>query len=203
MQDTIRIMSAAEKYQVVSEAEYLASEDVSVERHEWVGGVIYSMAGETTDHNQIAQNLQSVIRGHLRGSACRVFINGVKLRLDVAETFYYPDIMVACDPRDTDRRFIRYPRVIIEVLSEHTQQTDRREKLFAYLQVETLEEYVLVSSLRREIVIYRRADGWHPQPLLDAAHELQLASLDLRVSVSEIYEGAVLGPASGSPTQPG
>lgn len=182
-------MSAAEKYEIVSEADYLALEEAAAERHELVGGVMYAMAGETTKHNEIAQSLLSAIRAHARGRGCRPFFNGVKLRLPVATTFYYPDLMVTCDPRDTDERFIQHPRLIIEVLSESTQATDRREKLFAYLQISTLEEYVLVSSLAREVVVHRRAEGWEPRPLPPDAAELHLATLDLRIPLDRIYEG--------------
>ncbi|HMO64874.1 MAG TPA: Uma2 family endonuclease [Verrucomicrobiota bacterium] len=182
-------MSTAEKYEIVSEAGYLALEEHAAERHELVGGVMYAMAGETTTHNLITQNLFLAVHGRVRGRGCRPFFNGVKLRLPVATTFYYPDLMVTCDPRDTDERFIQHPRLIIEVLSESTQATDRREKLFAYLQIPTMEEYVLVSSLTREVVVHRRAEGWEPRPLPSDAPELPLATLDLRLPLDRIYEG--------------
>lgn len=180
-------MSTTGKYDIVSEAGYLAAEEAGLERHELVGGVMYAMAGETTIHNEIAQNLLAAVREHVRGRGCRVFIHTVKLRLPVASTFYYPDLMVTCDPRDTDPRFIQHPRLILEVLSEHTQQTDRREKLFAYLQIPTLEEYVLVSSLAREVVVHRRAAGWTPQPLPPEAAALTLESLGLTIPLARIY----------------
>lgn len=185
-------MSAAEKYAIVTEAEYLALEEAAAERHELVGGVMYAMAGETTRHNLITQNLFLAIHAQVRGSRCRPFFNGVKLRLPVATTFYYPDLMVTCDPRDTDERFIQHPRLILEVLAESTQATDRREKLFAYLQIPTMEEYVLVSSLAREVVVHRRAEGWEPRPLTPDAAELHLATLDLRLPPDRIYEGVTL-----------
>lgn len=185
-------MSTAEKYDLVTEADYLALEEANEERHELVGGVMYAMAGETTTHNTLAGRLYVAISSHLpAGGRCRPFINGVKLRLPVATTFYYPDVMVTCDPRDTDLRFVQHPRVIIEVLSESTQQTDRREKLFAYLQIEALEEYILVSSLAREVVVHRRADGWAPQALPAGEAALHLASLDLQVPLDRIYEGVM------------
>jgi Uma2 family endonuclease len=186
-------MSTAEKYEIVSEADYLTLEEAAAERHELVGGVMYVMAGETTKHNRIAGRLYSDILNHLPpGARCRLFFNGVKVRLPVATTFYYPDLMVTCDPRDTDERFIQFPRLIVEVLSESTQATDRREKLFAYLQIPTMEEYVLVSSLMREVVVHRRAAGWEPRPLPADATELHLATLDLRVPLDRIYEGVTL-----------
>jgi Uma2 family endonuclease len=185
-------MSTAEKYEIVSEETYLALEQASAERHELVGGVMYAMAGETTDHNEIVQRLLVRILERLRGGPCRAFVGAVKLRLDVASTFYYPDLMVTCDPRDTDKRFIRFPKLLIEVLSPGTEAVDRREKLFAYLQVSSLEEYVLVSSFSREVVIFRRADGWRPVRLSAEARELELTSLGMRMQLEEIFGGLIL-----------
>lgn len=153
-------MSAAEKHEILTEAAYLALEETAAERHELVGGVMYAMAGETTRQNQIAGRLYSDILNHLPPEGrCRPFFNGVKLRLPVATTFYYPDLMVTCDPRDADERFIQHPRLIIEVLSESTQVTDRR------------------------------AEGWEPRPLPPDATELHLATLDLRVPLARLCEG--------------
>lgn len=184
-------MNTAEKYEIVSEETYLALEQAAAERHELVGGVMYAMAGETTDHNEIVQRLLVRLLDRLRGGPCRAFVGAVKLRLDVASTFYYPDLMVTCDPRDTDKRFIRFPKLLIEVLSPGTETVDRREKLFAYLQVSSLEEYVLVSSFSREVVIFRRADGWMPMRLPVDAEEFELVSLGLRVRIDEVYQGIV------------
>jgi Uma2 family endonuclease len=184
-------MSTAEKSEIVSEETYLALEQAGTERHELVGGVMYAMAGETTDHNEIVQRLLVRILERLRGGPCRAFVGAVKLRLDVASTFYYPDLMVTCDPRDTDKRFIRFPKLLIEVLSPGTEAVDRREKLFAYLQVSSLEEYVLVSSFSREVVIFRQADGWRPVRLPAGAGELELTSLGVRMQLEEIFGGLI------------
>jgi Uma2 family endonuclease len=184
-------MSTAEKRRIVSAETYVAREQAGTERHELVGGVMYAMAGKTTGHNEIIQRLLVRILEWLRGGPCRAFVGAVKLRLDVASTFYCPDLMVTCDPRDTDKRFIRFPKLLIEVLSPGTEAVDRREKLFAHLQVSSLEEYVPVSSFSREPVIFRRADGWMPMRLPVGAEEFELPSLGLRVRVDEVYQGIV------------
>ena len=68
----------------------------------------------------------------------------MKLRIAAADVFYYPDVFVTCDKRDRDPYFKEHPTGIMEVLSETTEGTDRREKFLAYELLENLLEYVLV-----------------------------------------------------------
>jgi Uma2 family endonuclease len=112
-----------------------------------------------------------------------------RLRLANEDIFYYPDVMVACDPRDTDRYFKRYPKVLIEVLSESTEAIDRREKFLSYRQIETLEEYVLVSQDKMEVTVFRRESHWQPEVLRQPDQLLRMATLDFTLPLSAIYEG--------------
>jgi Uma2 family endonuclease len=171
--------------------DYLAGEESADVKHEYVGGVVYAMAGGSLDHNAICLNLAAALRAHLRGGPCRVFIADVKVRLEHAgnEIFYYPDVMVGCDGRDTDPRFLRHPKVLIEVLSETTERIDRREKFWAYMSIDTLEEYALVAQDRREVTLHRRANGWRAEVVKDAAASLRLVSLDFTLPLAAVYEG--------------
>ncbi len=184
-------MQAVELAQWLSVEDYLEGEPLSEVRHEYIGGVVYAMAGASDEHNQIVGNLHAATHSHLRGKACRVFMLDAKVRLQLAgeDIFYYPDLMIACDPRDTDRYFKRFPRVLIEVLSETTERTDRREKFLSYTQLETLEEYVLVAQDRMEVTLFRRANRWQPEVLTKAELPLRLASIDFTQPLAGIYEG--------------
>ncbi len=184
-------MQAVELAQWLSVKDYLEGEPLSEVRHEYIGGVVYAMAGASDEHNQIVGNLHAATHSHLRGKACRVFMLDAKVRLQLAgeDIFYYPDLMIACDPRDTDRYFKRFPRVLIEVLSETTERTDRREKFLSYTQLETLEEYVLVAQDRMEVTLFRRANRWQPEVLTKAELPLRLASIDFTQPLAGIYEG--------------
>jgi Uma2 family endonuclease len=108
------------------------------------------------------------------------------------EVFYYPDVMVTCDPRDPAPLFKEYPKVIVEVLSESTEGTDRREKFWNYIQIESLEEYVLAAQDKMEVTLFRRSNHWKPEVLRAAGEELELSSLKLTLSLSSIYEGVEL-----------
>ena len=184
-------MTAVEKPQLLNVAEYLEGEQHSEVRHEYIGGLVYPMAGASDEHNTISLNLASAILVHLRGKSCRVFMADSKVRLqtDADDIFYYPDLMVACDPRDTNRFFKKYPCVQVEVLSESTERIDRREKFLSYTQTETLEEYILVAQDKMEVTLYRRANQWHPEILKTATQSLPLASIDFSIPLASIYEG--------------
>ncbi|MBE0540771.1 MAG: Uma2 family endonuclease [Verrucomicrobia bacterium] len=184
-------MQAAEKADFVSATDYLAAEESSQIRHEYLGGLVYAMAGETLAHNLISQNLLLQIRRKTKGGPCRVFISDVRVNfhLRTDEYYYYPDIVVTCDKRDTHPRFVRYPKLIIEVISESTERVDRREKFFAYTSIESLQEYILVSQASREATVFRRARHWKAERITGAKAALRLDSLRAKVPLAAIYEG--------------
>jgi Uma2 family endonuclease len=187
-------MIAVEKPHFLTVEEYLEGEQLSDVRHEYIGGVVYVMAGASDEHNGICLNFASALLAHLRGKSCRVFMadSKARLRADADDIFYYPDLMVACDPRDTSRFFKQYPRVLVEVLSESTERIDRREKFLSYTQIETLEEYVLVAQDKMEITLFRRANQWQAGILNAATRVLSLASIDFSIPLQAIYEGVRL-----------
>lgn len=185
--------------ELVSVADYLAGEPISEFRHEYIGGEIHAMAGASEEHNAISLNLATALQSHLKGRRCRAFIHDMKVRLQIAgdDIFYYPDVMVACDPRDTDRYFKRFPTVIVEVLSPETERTDRREKFLSYQQIETLEEYVLVAQDKSEVTVFRRANQWRPEIVRQASDSLTLSSLEFSLALVDLYDGVNLSAAAG------
>jgi Uma2 family endonuclease len=185
--------------ELVSVADYLAGEPISEFRHEYIGGEIHAMAGASEEHNAISLNLATALQSHLKGRRCRAFIHDMKVRLQIAgdDVFYYPDVMVACDPRDTDRYFKRFPTVIVEVLSPETERTDRREKFLSYQQIETLEEYVLVAQDKSEVTVFRRANQWRPEIVRQASDSLTLSSLEFSLALVDLYDGVNLSAAAG------
>lgn len=184
-------MQAAVKDDFVSVADYLEAEETSDVRHEYLGGLVYAMAGETRDHNQISQNLLFHLRQHIKGGPCKLYMSDIRVNFDLRhdEYYYYPDIVVTCDKRDTDKRFIRHPKLIIEVMSPSTERVDKREKFFAYTTMESLEEYVLVSQTAREATVFRRANGWRAEKVSGPEVQLTLASLELDLPLAAVYEG--------------
>jgi Uma2 family endonuclease len=175
----------------VSVQDYLAAEDASEVRHEYLGGLVYAMAGETRAHNQIVGNLYTAIRQHLKGGSCKLYMSDIRVNLSLREDayYYYPDLVVTCDRRDTDPRFVRYPKLIIEVLSPSTERIDKREKFFAYTTIESLEEYALVAQSSHEVTLYRRGNGWRAEKVTGPEATLSLACLPLNLPLTAVYEG--------------
>lgn len=184
-------MQTARRDEFISVEEYLAGEEAGEVKHEYIGGTVYAMAGASRDHNTISLNLASALRSHLRGGPCRTFVSDVKVRLQHAgnDIFYYPDVVVGRDARDTEPLFLIHPKVVIEVLSAGTERLDRREKFWAYMGIESLEEHVLVAQDRPEVTLHRRANGWRPEVLKGAEDTLRLASLNFSTPLSDLYEG--------------
>ncbi|MHA3773348.1 Uma2 family endonuclease [Verrucomicrobiota bacterium sgz303538] len=184
-------MNTARVLSNVSVEEYLAGEEAATVKHEYVAGRIYAMSGASREHNAIAGNLFASLHAHLRGGPCRTYFVDVKARMEWLgeEVFYYPDLMVACDPRDKERYFLRYPKVIIEVLSPTTERLDRYEKRTHYQQIETLEEYVLVEQDFAEVTIFRRSNEFQPEVIRGINSDVVLQSVGLTLPMAAIYEG--------------
>lgn len=182
-------MAVEERVPLLSVEDYLAGERVSEVRHEYVGGRVYAMVGASRRHALIVGNLHAWLHPEVRRHGCQVFVNDMKVRLTVAgeDIFYYPDLMVTCDPRDRETYYCTRPCLIVEVLSESTERIDRREKLLAYRSLEYLETYVLVAQDRREVEVRHRNDGWTGHRLVEGAVDLGCGGLS--IDLARVYEG--------------
>ena len=176
----------------ISPEEYLAGEKLAEVRHEYVDGQVYAMAGTTRTHNRIASNLQVQLCLHLRGHRCESYINDIKVRIppQFANLFYYPDVIVACMPAEEgDEYYLDRPAIIVEVLSDSTEQTDRREKMLAYRQVPSVEIYVLIEQKRIAATVLRRAEiGWRSEELEGPEAILRMEPIGFEIPLRTLYE---------------
>jgi Uma2 family endonuclease len=172
----------------VSVTEYLEGEQLCEIRHELIDGQVYAMGGASRVHGLIAGNLFSQLRQNSREKHCQLFIADMKVRLKISgqDIFYYPDLLLSCDPDDRADYFSQAPCLIIEVLSESTERIDRREKMLAYQTLPSLLEYVLVAQDDRRVEIYRRRTEWRPEIVNEGVFHLDC--LDLSVAVDDVYE---------------
>jgi len=147
------------------------------------------MTGSTPNQNVIAGNLLVALRTQLRGSGCRVFLVGMKLRIEASNAFYYPDVVVTCDDRDrpNNEQYISYPRLIIEVLSPSTARFDRTEKFADYRTIPSLTEYVLVSTDCQAIEVFQKSDRGEWQRA-NPSDPVQLISINASIAIADIYE---------------
>lgn len=188
-------MVANQSYSFISPEEYLAAEETSPIKHEYIDGDVYAMAGASDAHVTISLNCASLLKSHVRGGRCRVFMSDMKARLNKSNRFFYPDVMVTCDERDRSTSLIKsYPCLIIEVLSDSTEAFDRGDKFADYQEIETLTEYVLVSQTRQRIDCFRRnEEGFWVLQSYKPGEKVHLKSVDFYTTIEEIYEDVVIG----------
>ncbi|MBN3874028.1 Uma2 family endonuclease [Nostoc sp. JL33] len=178
----------------ISPQEYLEGEKLSEIKHEYIDGQVYAMAGASDAHVTVVGNLFAMLRNHLRGSGCRVYMADMKAQIDVINRYFYPDVMVTCDTRDKEFEYFKsHPCLIIEVLSESTEGYDRGKKFASYRHLESLQEYVLISPDRMSVECFRRNEEghWVLYPY-EKEQEVHLASVDFRCAVAAIYEDVLL-----------
>lgn len=180
---------AARNISIISAGEYLAREQASETRHEFVNGVLYAMVGASERHNLIAFNLASALSNHLAlPASCSVFHADLKLRItiDRAEYFYYPDIMVCCGSSDQSLHYRDDPILLGEVLSPTTERTDRAEKFDAYRRIPALEEYVLIAQDMPRVEIFRRQTDWSRETFAPG-DRFRLECVDFATTVEALY----------------
>ncbi|WP_066423810.1 Uma2 family endonuclease [Anabaena sp. 4-3] len=186
------IASPQENY--LTPEEYLQMEEESSIKHEYINGYIYAMAGASDPHVTIALNLAILLRSHVRGSGCRVYISDMKARIESLNRYYYPDVMVTCDQRDEETSvYKRFPCLIVEVLSDSTEAFDRGDKFADYQEIVTLQEYVLINTKRQRVECFRRNEQglWVLQTYTLQNNFFQLNSINFEGKMAEIYEDVV------------
>ena len=184
-------MIATPKFDYITPDEYLEMEEQSDVKHEYIDGYVYAMAGANDPHVTITGNAFTMIRSHLRGLGCRVYFSDMKARIDSLNRFYYPDVIVTCDPRDIQsQNQKRFPKLIIEVLSKSTEGFDRGDKFADYRQLESLEEYVLVNTKRQRLDCFRRNEEglWVLESYSGEQDKFQLSSINLEGKFDDLYE---------------
>ncbi len=177
------------KQQPMTAEEFLAWDETQPERYEFVRGEVFMMTGGRDRNYTVTLNLAIALRQHLRGSPCRVYGSDVKLRVETANCFFYPDLMVTCSPTDLGDRLIkREPVLVVEVLSPSTAAFDRGDKFADYRQLPALTEYLLVDVDRLRCDLYRKgADGlWVLHPV-DETQTLHLASVALDIAPDALW----------------
>jgi Uma2 family endonuclease len=173
-------------------AEYLRFEREAAERHELVEGEIIAIAGATRRHNMLCGRLHDAIRPRLGDGPCILERSDQRLGVDAAGkgwVGYYPDLAVYCSdevhPEDADTRV--NPTLLVEVTSKTTEKKDRGVKLEDYLQIGSLDEYLIVSHERRELELWSRSDGgWSRRLATEGVLTLKSGAA---IDIGRLYDG--------------
>lgn len=185
------MVAITQQPQKMTVEEYLEWEPQQDVRYEYVNGEVFAMTGGTIPHNDIALNLYRGLYPHLRSRGCRVNVSDVKVQLSAQSQYYYPDVIVSCDPQDLNaRKFIQNPKLIAEVLSPGTSAKDRGDKFTDYLKIPTLQEYILIDSEKISVERFCRGEGrmWLYYPYT-AEDIITLSSLEFEFPIELLYEG--------------
>ncbi len=171
--------------------DYLAWENGQAEKHEFVRGETFAMAGARQAHVTVSLNLASAFKNHLRGTPCRAFIADMKLRVEAANAGFYPDVTVTCDRRDhaAELLHISHAILVVEVLSDSTAAYDRGDKFADYRKLPSLQEYAVVDINARRVECFRRNAENH-WVLYDfaGAEECEFASIGLAMPLALVFE---------------
>ena len=167
--------------------DYLAGELQAEQRHEYIAGQVYAVTGASERHGLIVNALAYAMTPAARRKGCQLFSSDMKLRLEISgkTLFYYPDLLLSCDPQDRAPYFRRSPCILIEVLSESTARIDRREKLLAYQTLPSLRAYLLVEQDTQRVELYRRDNNWQVEYF--EGGDIPLDCLDMALPVADVY----------------
>ena len=182
-------MGRAAQTPIFSATGYLAWEAAQTERHEYVDGEVFGMAGAEDRHVTVAGNLYIALRQHLSGSACRTYMSDMRLHVAAANSYFYPDVLVTCSALDQANAMVKTePKLIAEVLSPTTAAYDRGLKFSHYRTLPSLEEYVLVDLNTRVTDCFRKgSDGlWVLHPFA-RGEAVAMASVALTLTAVQLF----------------
>ncbi|TAG86459.1 MAG: Uma2 family endonuclease [Oscillatoriales cyanobacterium] len=187
------MIAAREQERYFTPEEYFAWEEQQLEKHELIDGRVYAMSGGTRNHSDIAGNILTTIKPHLRGSGCKTYNSDCRVNILNTRNYTYPDLSVTCDRRDNSSpQYITYPCLIVEVLSDSTEAYDRGKKFEKYRRNPNLVDYVLVSSDEMAIDIYHRNDAGDWLILsYRSGDRVELKSIGLSLAIEQFYEEIV------------
>jgi Uma2 family endonuclease len=174
--------------------EYIEFEENSEIRHEFIQNQLIPMSGTTRVHNTICINLAFLLRLLLKNDSYEIFQENVKVQISAGKDYTYPDIVITNDPIDLsgdDAYFIKRPCVIVEVISRSSRIEDSADKFIRYKNIESLQNYVLVDSLKAWVEVrYKTATGdWEANAYLLSDEKFPVPILGIELKLEDVYEG--------------
>ncbi|MBX3253620.1 MAG: Uma2 family endonuclease [Chitinophagaceae bacterium] len=188
------VKEPAPKYNYISPSEYLEAERSSEHKNEYYDGHIYAMSGASLKHNMIEANLVGNLFSFLEGRHCRVLPSNMRVSTPSSDAYMYPDVTIVCgEPQLEDNQFdtLLNPSVIIEILSPSTSGVDKGRKFFFYREIPSLQEYIMINSIKRYIIVARRQHdhSWIFENLASDSMELHIHTIGFSLTLQKIYNG--------------
>jgi len=177
----------------LTEEEYLEFERNSEIKHEYFDGEIFAMSGASETHNLIIVNVLGELRSQFKKRPCWVYPSDMRLKIETTKLYTYPDVMIVCGERkfdDDHKDMLLNPDVIIEVLSDSTENYDRGKKFEHYRKIGSLKEYVLISQNTRKIERFLKTEHlrWISDETDEEHTEIILESVGCALNLDEVYD---------------
>lgn len=171
-------------------AEYLAIDETSDGKHEFINGVVYAMSGGSPEHARLAMAVGGQLAAQLAGKRCAIYSSDLRVRVLATGLATYPDLTIVCGKLETDPEDphgATNPTVIVEVLSPSTEKHDREAKYAHYRRIPSLRSYVLVSQDERLVEVFARNtdDSWTLRDYREG--KARLDAIECTLSVDAIY----------------
>lgn len=185
-------MGYAVKKESISPEFYLELERKAEFKSELINGEMIAKVGTTRRHNLIIGNIYLQLRRILKTKPCKVYTSDLRVQVSNTGLFTYPDILITCGKEiltDIHKDTILNPKCIMEVLSDSTEKYDRGEKFFHYRQIETLEEYILISQdqYRVESFLRKPDNKWLYQSSEGLSSSFHISTVNALISLEEVY----------------
>ena len=191
-------MSASPK-PYLSPAEYLVIERAAEHKSEYLNGEMFATAGASYAHTRIVGSLVAEFGAAFRGGPCYTLSQEMRVKVSPTGLYTYPDVIILCEPpelEDDKGDTLLNPKVLIEVLSDSTENYDRGKKFHHYQRIASLREYALVSQDESLIERFVRQDdgAWTLTIVRGPEAEFALATVPARISLADIYRGIEFPP---------
>ncbi|MEY3220807.1 MAG: hypothetical protein RIT27_2164 [Pseudomonadota bacterium] len=186
-------MGAALALAKITSEEYLQLERQSETKHEYFEGEIFAMAGASRRHCKISANLMRIIGNKLYQTKCNVYANDFRVKIKETGLYTYPDVIITCGKEileDQVKDTLLNPLIIIEILSPSTENYDRGKKFAHYRQIESLQNYVLVSQDEPHIELFERQidQRWILSEKVGLENSIEIPAIDYMLSLAEVYD---------------
>src|ERR1035441_283355 len=183
----------------ITEEQYFEIEESSEQKSEYFRGEMFPMEVATLPHATILPNLIMTLGGQLKGSGCRVYSNGLRVKVSRTGLYTYTDIVVICGKpemfeKDKEKGTVTNPKVIVEILSPTTQTYDRGDKFVHYRSIPSFCEYLLIAQdrMHAEHHVKQPDGGWLLHEVSGPEGIISLGSIGVRFNLSEAYDGVEL-----------
>ncbi|MEO8713068.1 MAG: Uma2 family endonuclease, partial [Parafilimonas sp.] len=186
-------------YPKMSPSQFLEWERKQEYKHEYVNGEVFAMSGASYNHNNIASNIIGSIWNYLKGKSCNIFGSDLRISVKWRDSYFYPDAIIVCDEPEFDdekiKDTLKNPAVIFEILSSSTEDYDIGRKQMYYMQIESLQQYIIIDSQKMHVrVITKREEErtWKFDEFSNTEDKIFIEPIQFEITVGDLYKGVKL-----------